>query len=298
MFKDIDYNLFKIFIEVAKVGNITKASENLFITQPAVTQALNRLEEALNCKLFIRQSKGVQLTDYGKLIYDDVCQSFNIISKAVGNVRKLNNNEGAVLRIGCGANIAKWIINKPCKELLNGNKTLKIELYDMKVNELVEKLEKGEIDCFISYENIMQDKNMASFKVKSTSYCFLCGSAFKEYSKGVHSITILNNLPFVAPSGKPSNTGSYFKRLCEEFNLNLNVRIEAGRFGTMLEFVKDNIGIAFVPEYIANEVCDNETVFKININATFKEVNFDVYYNKHYQSTLLLALLNMLKNAN
>mgnify|MGYP002518695541 FL=1 len=297
MLKNIDYNLFQIFVEVANVGNITKASENLFITQPAVTQALNRLEESLNCKLFIRQSKGVQLTDYGKLIYGDICESLNLINKAVGNVQKLSGKENAVLRIGCGANIAKWLINEPCKELLSKNSTLKIELYDMKVNELMEKLEKGEIDCFISYENILQYKNIANFKVKSTSYCFVGGSAFKKFSNGIYDVAILNNLPFVAPSGKPSNTGSYFKRLCEEFGLNLNVRIEAGRFGTILEFVRDNVGIAFIPEYIANEVCDNQRLFKINIDIPLKEVDFDVYYNKHYQSKILTDLLNKLKSA-
>lgn len=294
--KDIDYNLFQIFVEVADAGNITRASENLFITQPAVTQAINRLEEALDCKLFVRQNKGVQLTDYGKLIYDDVCQCIKLINKAVASVKKLASKEEGVLKIGCGANIAKWLINQPCKELLLKYPALKIELHDMKIDELVERLEMGEIDCFISYENIAVDKNTASFKVKSTSYCFVGGTAFKKYSKGIYDISILRDLPFVAPSGKPSNTGNYFKRLCEEFDLNLNVRISAGRFGTILEFVRENIGIAFIPEYIGNEVCDGVNLFKINIDVPLKDVDFAVYYNKHYQSALLLELLQKLKN--
>ncbi|MGN1227650.1 MAG: hypothetical protein ACI4TX_03310, partial [Christensenellales bacterium] len=73
-----------------------------------------------------------------------------------------------------------------------------------------------------------------------------------------------------------------------------DVKIEAGRFGTILEFVKDNIGIAFIPEYIAKEVCDNVNLFRIDVSIPLEAVNFDIYYNKNYQSNLLKELLNKL----
>ena len=65
----IDLELLKIFNEVAKQNSITKASENLFISQPAVSQSIKKLEEQLGGTLFARSNKGIELTDEGKCFY-------------------------------------------------------------------------------------------------------------------------------------------------------------------------------------------------------------------------------------
>ena len=63
-------NLYRIFCEVAKEKNITKASDNLYISQPAVSSAIKELEASLGGQLFIRKNKGVVLTGYGQEIYN------------------------------------------------------------------------------------------------------------------------------------------------------------------------------------------------------------------------------------
>lgn len=62
----IDFELYRIFVEVAKEGNITKASEKLNVSQPAITKQIKNLEEQLSMKLLERKSKGVELTIDGK----------------------------------------------------------------------------------------------------------------------------------------------------------------------------------------------------------------------------------------
>ena len=67
-----DFNKYKIFYEVAKEGNITRASEKLFISQPAVSQSIKKLEEELEVSLFIRNKSGVTLTSIGQEIFTKV----------------------------------------------------------------------------------------------------------------------------------------------------------------------------------------------------------------------------------
>lgn len=63
---------YKIFLSVAENKSISKAAASLFISQPAVSITIKKLEENLNTTLFIRKSKGVELTEKGRLLYDNV----------------------------------------------------------------------------------------------------------------------------------------------------------------------------------------------------------------------------------
>ena len=61
-----------IFYTVANAGNISKAAKELYISQPAISKSIQKLEENLGCKLFSRSSRGVVLTDEGQLLYGHV----------------------------------------------------------------------------------------------------------------------------------------------------------------------------------------------------------------------------------
>ena len=63
---------YKIFYEVAKAGNISKAAKELYISQPAISKAISKLEESLGIKLFSRNSRGVQLTREGAILFQHV----------------------------------------------------------------------------------------------------------------------------------------------------------------------------------------------------------------------------------
>ena len=63
---------YKIFYEVARCGNISRAAKELYISQPAISKAISKLEESLGIKLFSRNSRGVQLTREGTILFQHV----------------------------------------------------------------------------------------------------------------------------------------------------------------------------------------------------------------------------------
>lgn len=75
----LNLNLYRIFYYVAKEKNITKASKKLFISQPAISKSLKKLEEELEVTLFYRNLNGVELTEAGKIL-------FSYIEKAYKNI--------------------------------------------------------------------------------------------------------------------------------------------------------------------------------------------------------------------
>ena len=72
---------YKIFYEVARTGNISKAAKELYISQPAISKAIGKLEESLNTTLFFRSSRGVQLTEEGEILYEYVRSAFDSLTR-------------------------------------------------------------------------------------------------------------------------------------------------------------------------------------------------------------------------
>ncbi len=75
-------NLYRIFYTVANTENISRAARQLFISQPSLSKALKKLESDLGVTLFIRSSRGVRLTEEGKLLYDYVREAFSSLRRA------------------------------------------------------------------------------------------------------------------------------------------------------------------------------------------------------------------------
>ena len=72
-------NLYYIFYTVAQCGNISAAAKKLFISQPAISKAVSKLEQSLSVKLFTRNSRGVKLTEEGALLYEYTCSAFEAL---------------------------------------------------------------------------------------------------------------------------------------------------------------------------------------------------------------------------
>ena len=97
---NIDFELYRVFYAVANTGNITKASNVLNISQPAISKSIKNLEEQLGGKLFVRTKKGVILTEEGKEFYVYIKQAIEYITNAESKFTELINLETGCIRLG------------------------------------------------------------------------------------------------------------------------------------------------------------------------------------------------------
>lgn len=100
--------LYRIFCEVVKYKNISKAAENIYISQSAVTQSIQKLEKILGGKLFFRNKNGVELTEEGKNLYEYIGDSIEKMNNAENLFSQYINLEKGIIRI-CGG---KFLVNK------------------------------------------------------------------------------------------------------------------------------------------------------------------------------------------
>lgn len=135
-------NQYKIFYEVARCGNISKAAESLFISQPAVSKSISNLETALSTSLFIRSKRGVKLTDEGRTLYESLEIAFENIERAEKKLRRMDELGIGQIRIGASTSLCKHILLPYLQDY--------IELYPhVKIS----------IDCKPTFETLKQLKN-------------------------------------------------------------------------------------------------------------------------------------------
>ena len=84
-------SLYRVFYTVANAGNISKAAEQLYISQPAISKSIRKLEQSLDVTLFSRNSRGVQLTEEGEILYDYVQKAFYSLQMGESRIKKIND---------------------------------------------------------------------------------------------------------------------------------------------------------------------------------------------------------------
>ncbi|MDE5667066.1 MAG: LysR family transcriptional regulator, partial [Clostridia bacterium] len=102
----VNLELYKVFYTVAKCGSLTKAAQELFISQPAVSQAVKQLEGQLGVSLFNRTHKGMELSaGGGKLIFSKVEEALGLLESAENALTELQETATGTVRIGATASI-------------------------------------------------------------------------------------------------------------------------------------------------------------------------------------------------
>lgn len=111
----MNLDLYKTFYHIAKCESITKAAEQMYITQPAVSRAIRQLEEELGCTLFVRTAKGVKLTLEGNILYQYVDQIFQFLSTAEKKINDVKNLNSGEVRLGVSDTLCKHYLARYLK---------------------------------------------------------------------------------------------------------------------------------------------------------------------------------------
>ena len=115
---DQNLSLYKVFYTVANTGNISKAATELFISQPAISKSIRKLEQSLDVTLFSRNSRGVQLTEEGELLYDYVQRAFYALQTGEERLKKINELGIGHLHIGVSSTLCKYMLLPYLKEFI------------------------------------------------------------------------------------------------------------------------------------------------------------------------------------
>lgn len=286
----INLELYKIFVFVAKEGNITKASEKLNISQPAVTKHIKNLEEQLGVTLFKRNKYGMELTDKGRELYKEVSESILKIYKAEERVRSNRN-----IHLGSHVTMLSRIFGKCIADYYELNPNSQIEVTNETFNDMLNMLENQKLDIVLSKkvdESVYNTNKIEFIKLGLLHDIFVINTN-SRYKDIVFSKEKLAQEKIYAPK-KTSLTSI---NLMKELKLTADTEnIKNITYTTMLGILKteDSIGI-ITKEYIKDELEGNKLAI-LKTDFEFEPMEFGIYINKENKFKELKDLIKIMKN--
>lgn len=257
----MNLELYRAFSAVAAAGNISKAAEQLYISQPAVSRAIKQLEELLECPLFFRTSKGVQLTPEGELLYRYIKQAFDYIfiaEKKLGEVKSLLSGE---LRIGASDTLCKYYLAPYLKLFNTLYPAIKICVVSPTTPRIIELLKAGRLDFGIV--NLpLEDAQIAQKAVMSIQDCFVGGAKYRHLSYQMQHLEEIVRFPLLLLE-KECNSRRFIDQYFKQNQLEVCPDFELGNYDLLLHFARNDFGIACVIKNFVQPELNQENLFEI-----------------------------------
>lgn len=139
-------NNYRIFYTVASMGNISHAADALFISQPAISKSITKLEEGLGVSLFSRTSRGVTLTEEGEILFHHISNAFDNINQGEDEIKRIHELGIGQLKIGVSTSLCKHILLDYLKDFININPHVKVTIRCHSTLNTLKLLSEGKID--------------------------------------------------------------------------------------------------------------------------------------------------------
>ena len=251
----VNLELYRFFYTVAKCGSLTKAAEELYISQPAVSQAIKQLETQLGGKLFNRTHKGMELSDTGgKQIFSMVEQALKLFDEAESKYAELKDTATGIVRICASDTVATHFLLPYIKEYHERYPDVNLILQNGTSNETIELLKnnKGDIG-FVNLPIDDSDINLSN-TVMQLHDTFVASDKFSELFGEIVDLKRLQDYPLLMLELSTA-TRQAIVSFAHSQGVHLHPEIELASLELMTELAKNGIGIACIPrEFVKHEL--------------------------------------------
>lgn len=258
---------YRIFESVARNKGFCRAAEELYITQPAVSRTIRLLEAELNTRLFIRNSRGVELTVSGKELYTYVEQALALIKSAENHIGEVGMLESGTLRIGAGDTICRHYLLTHLRRFHELYPNISLKVTNRTSKETAELVRQGRVDIgFVSMPTELDD-SLAVTPVIELHDCFVYSKRhFPRLSDKKHSLTALADYPLLMLETE-SSTRRCLDAYCRRENVALHPTIELGSHDLLLSFAQIGLGVAAVVREYCGEAFDNGSLSEAELTS-------------------------------
>ncbi|MBQ9279899.1 MAG: LysR family transcriptional regulator [Clostridia bacterium] len=290
---NLSFELYRAFCKVVECKSISKAADELFISQSAVTQSMQKLEKILGEKLFFRNRGGIELTDLGSNLYEYINGSVKTLENAEEIFANYSSLNKGVLRIGGGNTLISNLLLQPICEFSRKYPNVKISIHNGFTDILIERVSKGELDIVtlnLPYKGKIFS-NVEIVPLKDSSYCLF---ASKEYMK-THSIKKIEDIQdckLILPS-KVSSRYKIFEEALKQYDCDFEASFEVASSMVVKKLVLNHVGIGF---------CESESIDDIKgAIKIIKDFQFDedsqgiAILHKNSQSKATREFLKLIK---
>ena len=252
MVSNLEY--YKVFYFAAYCGSLTQAALKLSISQPAVSQALRQLEEALDTKLFGRCARGIRLTREGEELFSHVKRGYEEIALGEKKLFQMRNLESGELRIGASDMTLRFYLLPYLEKYHEAYPHIKVKVTNAPTPETLKFLSEEKIDFGVVSAPFPENGEFSVRKVKEIEDCFVAGSKFAKYKDRVLDFKELLALPVISLE-KNTSTRTYMDGFLAKNQVEITPEFELATSDMIVQFAVRNLGIGcVVKEFAADEL--------------------------------------------
>lgn len=261
---DVNLDLYKIFYVVAKSGSISSATNILYISQPAITFQIKKLEEQLGVSLFTRTKHGVILTDEGKILFEYVKNGIESITNGENALSNLKNLDSGKIRIGASTTVCRHVVMPYLEKFHEKYPKIDIQIVNNLTENLLKELRNGNLDILFLNMPMNENKDLKIIPITNVQDIFVTNKKYYDQINGKLNLTELSNYPLIFQK-LPSNTRTYLNNYLKDNNINLKPQLEVVSYNLIMDLVKAGFGIGYATKEFIKDELKNKSLYEIKV---------------------------------
>ena len=273
---------YRIFNAVAEAGYLSKAAKDLFISQPAISKAVSKLEQSLSVKLFTRNSRGVKLTEEGALLYEYTCSAFESLRRGEESIKKIHTLGMGHIKIGVSTTLCKHLLLPYLQGFMNAYPHIRLSIECHSTKETLALLEEGKLDIGLVGK---QFRNFEFFPLKSIQDTFVASPTYlanlKELEPGLakDSVSLLQQANLMLLDDK-NLSRLHLEDYFSKHNLHPGQTLEVNNMDLLIEFSKIGLGVGCViREFVEKELAEGSLI-ELTLPHSITKRTAGFVYNK------------------
>lgn len=259
------------FLKVAELGSVSKASAQVFLSQPALSLQIQALEEELGLKLFERHNRGLILTSQGHVLYQ---RSKALVEWEKETIEQLQNEDlpRGVIRIGTYTTASSYLLPNRLKKFFTQYPNISLEYDYANIETAIEKLKKLELDCLIMSE-VPEIDGIHKYLFKSDELVLVASSKNKK-TPGKITPKDLAHYSFLKYPHKFDHCYREIERKLGKYLHQAPCPITSESFDTLKQSLLADLGISFMPHYLVEKEIKDKSLRVIELSGISLPIQF------------------------
>ncbi|PSR23110.1 MAG: LysR family transcriptional regulator [Sulfobacillus acidophilus] len=253
---------YRIFDAVVRAGSFTRASEWLFLSQPAVSQAIKKLERDLGTTLLIRTARGVRVTPEGQVLAAHLKEAFRHIEAGEQHVAKMHQLAYGEVRIGASDTLCRHYLLPTLDVFHRTYPHIRLHVTNRTSQETVSLLRAGHIDFGVVNLPLPSIDGLVVYEGPHLRDGFVVGQAYRRLCDRPCAPVELSRHPLLL-----LEQGSVIRRRVEEFfrvqGVDVVPEIELGSIDLLVEFARSGFGVACVIRDFVQPELEHGTLYEV-----------------------------------
>lgn len=257
----VSLDRYRIFHAVAVAGSVTGAAEQLYLSQPAVSQAIKKLERETGVRLFWRTARGMQLTPEGQVLFSHLGEAFRLIQTGERQVADMQRLERGDIRIGASDTLCRYYLLPALEAFHRQHPEIRLHVSNKTSEETVALMRAGRIDFGVVNLPIDAEGLVVEESTRLQDG-FIVGQALQHLSERPRTVAELAQYPLIL-----LEEGSVTRSHVDAFFLAHGVRVvpefELGSLDLLIAFARIGLGVAAVTRNFVQEALDAGAVYEV-----------------------------------